>query len=45
MEGSVRTLNVGLGLCNTEYIAPLDGDDLMHDLAETRVSGGDAVVD
>jgi glycosyltransferase involved in cell wall biosynthesis len=44
-EGLGATLNVGLGLCNTEYIARMDGDHVMHDLAETRVSGDDAVVD
>ncbi len=29
-EGLGATLNVGLDLCNTEYIARMDGDDVMH---------------
>jgi glycosyltransferase involved in cell wall biosynthesis len=29
-EGLGATLNAGLGLCNTEYIARMDGDDVMH---------------
>src|ERR1035437_5886461 len=29
-EGLGGTLNAGLGLCNTEYIARMDGDDVMH---------------
>jgi glycosyltransferase involved in cell wall biosynthesis len=29
-EGLGATLNVGLGLCDTEYIARMDGDDVMH---------------
>jgi glycosyltransferase involved in cell wall biosynthesis len=29
-EGLGATLNVGLGLCNTEYIARMDGDDVIH---------------
>lgn len=29
-EGLGATLNVGLTLCNTKYIARMDGDDLIH---------------
>jgi glycosyltransferase involved in cell wall biosynthesis len=29
-EGLGATLNFGLGLCNTKYIARMDGDDMMH---------------
>jgi glycosyltransferase involved in cell wall biosynthesis len=29
-EGLGATLNAGLALCNTEYIARMDGDDLIH---------------
>jgi glycosyltransferase involved in cell wall biosynthesis len=29
-EGLGATLNAGLGLCNTEYIARMDGDDVIH---------------
>jgi glycosyltransferase involved in cell wall biosynthesis len=29
-EGLGATLNAGLALCNTEYIARMDGDDMIH---------------
>ena len=29
-EGLGATLNAGFGLCNTEYLALMDGDDLIH---------------
>src|ERR1019366_340716 len=29
-EGLGATLNAGLELCNSEYIARMDGDDVMH---------------
>jgi glycosyltransferase involved in cell wall biosynthesis len=31
-EGLGATLNAGLAICNTEYIARMDGDDVMHPL-------------